>query len=64
MTALRAGLDVPPDHVWLPHVTLARRLDADTASRVLAAVAAIPSTLTFTELRHWDPASRTLQTLR
>ena len=62
--ALRAGLDVPPDHVWLPHVTLARQLDAQTASRVLAAVGRCPSTLTFTELRHWDPASRTLQTLR
>lgn len=62
--ALRAGLDVPPDHVWLPHVTLARRLDMDTASSVLAAVGDLPATLTFTELRHWDPASRTSQTLR
>lgn len=59
--ALRSGLEVPPDHVWLPHVTLARRLDADTAELVLAAAGERPPALTFTELRHWDPATRTLQ---
>lgn len=60
---LRAALDEPPDHAWLPHVTLARRLDADHAARVVAAAGAVPQQLTFAELRHWDPATRTLRRL-
>ena len=60
---LRAAIDEPPDHAWLPHVTLARRLDAETAARVLAAAGEAPQQLTFTELRHWDPATRTLHEL-
>ena len=60
---LRAGLTVPPDHVWLPHLTLSRRLDAETAAWVLAAVGEHPRELTFTELRHWNPSTGTLRRL-
>lgn len=60
---LRAALPDPPSRAWLPHVTLARRLDAEAAERVTGGVGALPPVLTFTVLRHWDPATRTLQTL-
>ncbi len=52
-----AGRDTRP---WVPHVTLARRLDRRTAGDVVASLATLPEQLRFTELRHWDPAARTL----
>ena len=55
------GRDVRP---WVPHVTLARRLDRRTAGDVVAATGSLPETLRFTGLRHWDPAARVLTDLR
>ena len=54
------GRDVRP---WVPHVTLARRLDRRTAGDVVAALTERPDALRLTELRHWDPAARTLTSL-
>ena len=56
-----AGRDARP---WVPHVTLARRLDRRTAGDVVAATAHLPEELRFTELRHWDPVARVLTGLR
>ena len=49
---------------WVPHVTLARRLDRRTAGDVVATVGPLPESLTFTGLRHWDPAAKVLTSLR
>ena len=54
------GREVRP---WVPHVTLARRLDRRTAGDVVATVDVLPDQLRFTGLRHWDPAERTLTSL-
>ena len=40
---------------WLPHVTLARRLDRADAQRAVDALGHEDVVLTFTELRRWDP---------
>lgn len=40
---------------WLPHVTLARRLDRADAQRAVDVLGHEDVTLTFTELRRWDP---------
>ena len=40
---------------WLPHVTLARRLDRADAQRAIDLLGHDDVTLTFTELRRWDP---------
>ena len=40
---------------WLPHVTLARRLDRASAQAAVDALGHDDVTLTFTELRRWDP---------
>jgi hypothetical protein len=40
---------------WLPHVTLARRLDRADAQRAVDALGYADVELTFTELRRWDP---------
>ncbi len=60
---LRAALPQQPGRAWLAHVTLARRLQPDTGEQVLARVGTLPTALTFSELRHWDRATRTLRTL-
>ena len=47
-----------PDRVhvgWLPHLTLARRLDRAQAQRAVDALGHEDVLLTFTELRRWDP---------
>jgi hypothetical protein len=54
------GRDVRP---WVPHVTLARRLDRRTAGDVVASVGALPERLLLTGLRHWDPAEKVLTSL-
>ncbi len=54
------GRDARP---WVPHVTLARRLDRRTAGDVVATVGALPEVLRFDQLRHWDPAARTITSL-
>lgn len=40
---------------WLPHVTLARRLDRADAQRAIDVLGHADVTLTLTELRRWDP---------
>ena len=40
---------------WLPHVTLARRLDRADAQRALDVLGHADVVLSFTELRRWDP---------
>jgi hypothetical protein len=40
---------------WLPHVTLARRLDRSAAQAALDVMGHDDVVLTFTELRRWDP---------
>ena len=54
------GRDTRP---WVPHVTLARRLDRRDAGDVVATLRELPEELRFTGLRHWDPAERTLTSL-
>lgn len=43
---------------WLPHVTLARRLDAARVPEALAVIGAEPGEVVFTEARHWDSVAR------
>jgi len=40
---------------WLPHITLARRLEPDDVARALAVVARADTSLSLVSLRHWDP---------
>lgn len=40
---------------WLPHVTLARRLDRADAQRAIDVLGYADVELTLTTLRHWDP---------
>ena len=46
---------------WLPHVTLARRLDRATAQRAVDALGYADVEITFTALRQWDPESRSVR---
>ena len=54
---LAVRVQVPDrSHVgWLPHVTLARRLDREDAQRAVDALGHEDVVLAFTELRRWDP---------
>jgi hypothetical protein len=54
---LAVRVQVPDrQHVgWLPHVTLARRLDRADAQRAVDALGYADVELTLTELRRWDP---------
>lgn len=40
---------------WLPHVTLARRLDRASAQRAIDVLGHVDTELALTELRRWDP---------
>jgi hypothetical protein len=40
---------------WLPHVTLARRLDPADVARAVAVVSRADVSLTLSSVRHWDP---------
>lgn len=40
---------------WLPHITLARRLEPTDVARALAVVTRADTSLTLVSLRHWDP---------
>ena len=55
--ALAVRVQVPDrQHVgWLPHVTLARRVDRADVPRALDVIGHRDEVLTFTELRRWDP---------
>ena len=48
---------------WLPHVTLARRLDRADAQRVLDVLGHDHAPLTFTALRRWDPDARSTRVI-
>lgn len=44
--------------LWVPHVTLARRLSAEQVGRALSALTSSdPVSVRVSALRHWDPAS-------
>ncbi len=43
---------------WLPHVTLARRLDASRVPEALAVLGPEPAAVVFTAARHWDSVAR------
>ena len=60
VVAAGAGLPGRDTRPWVPHVTLARRLDRRTAGDVVAVAGSLPEALRFTELRHWDPVAHTL----
>lgn len=55
--ALAVRVQVPDrQHVgWLPHVTLARRVDRRDVQRALDVLGHRDEVLAFTELRRWDP---------
>jgi hypothetical protein len=48
---------------WIPHVTLARRLDRSDAQRAVDVLGYADVELTFTELRRWDPDTRSVEVL-
>jgi hypothetical protein len=48
---------------WLPHVTLARRVDRADAQRAIDALGHDDVVLTLTELRRWDPDRGRITTL-
>ena len=63
--ALAVRVQVPGrQHVgWLPHVTLARRLDRADAQRAIDVLGYADVVLTFTGLRRWDPENRSAEVL-
>ncbi|MFC5492780.1 2'-5' RNA ligase family protein [Nocardioides caricicola] len=63
--ALAVRVQVPDrQHVgWLPHVTLARRVDRSLVQQVLDAVGHEDVVLTLTELRRWDPEKKFVTTI-
>jgi hypothetical protein len=48
---------------WLPHVTLARRMDRADVGRAVAALGHEDAVLTLTSLRRWDPGAGIVTTL-
>jgi hypothetical protein len=48
---------------WLPHVTLARRIDRASAQRAVDVLGYADVVLTFTELRQWDPDRNRVTTI-
>lgn len=62
---LAVRVQVPDrQHVgWLPHVTLARRVDRADAQRAIDALGHDDVELTLTELRRWDPDRGQVTTL-
>ncbi|MDI6908480.1 2'-5' RNA ligase family protein [Nocardioides sp.] len=62
---LAVRVQVPDrQHVgWLPHVTLARRVDRADAQRALEVLGHEDVVLTLTELRRWDPDAGRVTTI-
>ncbi|NYE35695.1 2'-5' RNA ligase [Nocardioides cavernae] len=52
---LRAAVPDVAHLGWLPHVTLARRVEPADVARALAVVTRPDEPLSLTTLRHWDP---------
>jgi len=63
--ALAVRVQVPErQHVgWLPHITLARRVDRADAQRAIEALGHDDVVLTLTELRRWDPDTNRVTTI-
>ncbi len=62
---LAVRVQVPDrQHVgWLPHVTLARRVDRSLVQQVVDVLGHDDLVLTLTELRRWDPEKKFVTTL-
>jgi hypothetical protein len=62
---LAVRVQVPErQHVgWLPHVTLARRLDRADAQRAVDVLGYADVELTFSRLRRWDPEKDSIEVL-
>ena len=62
---LAVRVQVPGRHHvgWLPHVTLARRVERADAQRALDALGHEDLVLTLTELRRWDPDAGRVTTI-
>ena len=60
---LRAAVDGPEHPGWLPHVTLARGLARSDVPKAIEALPQDDVELVMTELRRWDPGSRSVNTL-
>lgn len=60
---LRAAVADRRHDGWLPHVTLARRIDRSQVQAAVDAVGNGELSLTITELRRWDPESRSVRVL-
>ncbi len=61
--ALRAVTPDLPHPGWLPHISLARRLDRDDAHRAVDVLGADDVVLRLTMLRRWDPDQRQVELL-
>lgn len=61
--AVRVQVPERQHHGWLPHVTLARRLDRAAAQRAVDVLGYADVELTFTHLRRWDPENRSVDVL-
>ena len=61
--ALRAGTTDLPHEGWLPHVTLARRVERADLQRVVDTVGAEDVVLRLATLRRWDPEASAIELL-
>ena len=61
--ALRAGTADLPHEGWLPHVTLARRVERGDLQRVVDTVGAEDVVLRLATLRRWDPEASAIELL-
>lgn len=60
---LRAAVDGPQHPGWLPHLTLARGLPRSDVQNAIDALGHDDVELVMTELRRWDPVSRSVTSL-
>jgi hypothetical protein len=60
---LRAAVDGPQHPGWLPHLTLARGLPRSEVQTAIEALGHDDVELSMTELRRWDPDSRSVTSL-
>jgi 2'-5' RNA ligase superfamily len=61
--ALRAAVPEPQRPGWLPHLTLARRVERADLQRAVDALGHEDIGLSLATLRHWDPDQRSVATL-
>ena len=60
---LRAAVDGPQHPGWLPHLTLARGLSRSDVQNAIDVLGHDDVELSMTELRRWDPVSRSVTSL-